>query len=419
LFRKTLKLSIVTSTSLILGLLSHFYILFWFGVSSETDAHITSLTLPALISSLLVVTLPQILVPVFVEHNASTTVAWYMVLPITSGFLLLTTMLYLLAPYLVPFIFFGLDTKTSELAIELTRIQAWSILAAGLSVVPVALLRARERVLVVESYSLLSSLTSLMILIPAVHAYGIIGASIAIMTKPWIQFILVVPSLGIPNREHLLENLYRTVWRRFAPILYAAPLYKLGPLIDRMLAAIAPLGDLSALAYGQQIWNSGLRVTDRAAATPFLTHASLAIRQQEMAILEQEYRKILKILTLLTASLVGLFWLLGGVLVDLLTQVGSFRSESAFSLWSVTLALGGMFIAGSWSQVSTAAMYSLGLTHFLTRVAMINFLASSLVKVVLFLYFGIIGLALGCVLYPLLNHLMFHRKFLTVLRQEN
>jgi peptidoglycan biosynthesis protein MviN/MurJ (putative lipid II flippase) len=63
-------------------------------------------------------------------------------------------------------------------------------------------------------------------------------------------------------------------------------------------------------------------------------------------------------------------------------------------------------------------MYSLGETHYLTRIAIINFFLSVAAKVTLFAIYGVPGIAAACTVYPLLNHVVFHRKFLNVLRSR-
>ncbi len=416
LFKSTLKLSITTSTGLLIGLLSQFYILFYFGTSIQTDAHIVSLTIPLLISSVFVVTLPQILVPIFLDQDDAGIAAWHVMIPLAAFFTVLSLALFLLAPFYIPLLFFGLNSDASQLAIELTKIQVWSILSAGLTIAPMTLLRAQEKILFTEIRSLIASTIGLVALVPATQYYGILGASLVFLLRSWIHLILVIPVLGSSRITKPSKALYRTIWHRTAPWLLAAPIYKLSPIVDRVLAANSPVGHLSSLVYGQQFWNSGLRIIDRSLATPFLTRSSKAVKSREIELVSREYRVILRTIFMITSLILSGFWLWGDDLILLLTEVSNFPVQSVYSFWLVTLVLGGTFIAGGWSQVSTAAMYSLGMTRYLTRVAITTFFLSTAVKILLFVLYGVPGLAVGCVLYPLLNHLMFHRKFVAELR---
>ena len=418
MFKSTLKLTITSSASLFIGLLSQFFILFYFGMSIETDAHVASITIPLLVSSLFVVTLPPVLVPIILDQAEYRAASWDLMILFGLAFAFLSWLLYLFAPIYMPLLFFGLDAETQKLAIELTRIQIWTILAGGLALAPTALLRAREEILTTEIRSLIASIIGLIVLIPATREYGILGASLALLSRAWINTLLLIPALGFPKFSQSSRALYRAFWERAAPLVFAAPLYKLGPLVDRVLAGMAPMGQLSSLVYGQQLWNSGLRVVDKAVATPFLTHVTKAVRDREVHTLEQEYRSILRVFTLIALVAVVCFWLFGEALISELASVSNFRAEAVFDLWFVALLLGGTFIAGGCSQISSAAMYSLGETHYLTRIAIINFFLSVAAKITLFAIYGVPGIAAACTVYPLLNHVVFHRKFLNVLRSR-
>jgi hypothetical protein len=114
LFKSALKLTITSSASLFIGLLSQFFILFYFGMSIETDAHVASITIPLLVSSLFVDTLPPVLVPIILAQAEHRAASWDVMVLLGLPFVLLSWLLYLSAPGYMPLLFFWIGSRILE-----------------------------------------------------------------------------------------------------------------------------------------------------------------------------------------------------------------------------------------------------------------------------------------------------------------
>ncbi len=137
MFKSTLKLTITSSASLFIGLLSQFFILFYFGMSIETDAHVASITIPLLMSSLFVVTLPPVLVPIILDQAEYRAASWDLMILFGLAFALLSWLLYLVRARLHATAVFRIGCETLRSWLLSSReFRLWTILAGRVTDLP-------------------------------------------------------------------------------------------------------------------------------------------------------------------------------------------------------------------------------------------------------------------------------------------
>lgn len=413
---RTFSVSIVVGLNIAIAIGIQFFILLHFGVGPDTDAHVASQTLPVLAGSLLTATLPQALVPILIAERDPGAAAWAILR--TMALISVPTVLALvvLTPLLVRALFFGMDEGAQAIAIDLSRIQMPTIVASALLAAPLARLYADHRVLTSEAAFLLASVITAAILPFLSNRYGIRGASVALLVRPFIQFAYVLSAIGRPPSAIRDRELRATVWHRVRPLLGSAPLYKLGPVVDRMLGSLAQTGQLTLLIYGQHVWSFGLTMIDRVFAKPLLANVSRGVFERRFDDARAAYLTHLRNVGILTTIAVAAFWLVGEPALALVSDVTRLTSADAAGLYTICLVLGGVLILGGMAQMSLTVVYSLGDTRSVMRIAIASFIAATAIKVALIQAFGVIGIALGAVFYQLANFVALHRCVMRALR---
>lgn len=410
------SVSIVTGLNIALAIGIQFYVLLSFGVGPDTDAHVASQTLPVLAGSLLTATLPQALVPILIAEQDPAAAAWAIMRRMALVAIPVVLLLTLLVPIWIPILFFGMDEQTLAIASDLSRIQMATVAASAMLAAPLARLYADGRVLTSEMCFLFASLVTAAILPVLSHRFGIRGASCALLVRPFLQLAGVVAAIGRPTGRVDARELTARVWQRVRPLAGSAPLYKLGPVVDRVLGSLTQPGQLTLLIYGQHLWSFALTLIDRVFAKPLLVTVSREIHERRLEQARSAYLSQLRLVGILTIILFAMFWLVGEPALHFASRVTNLTAQNASALYTMCLLLGGVLIAGGVAQMSLAVVYSLGDTRAVTRIAIGSFAAATLLKVALLPMFGVVGIAAGAVCYQVVNLVALHRCAMRALR---
>ena len=104
---------------------------------------------------------------------------------------------------------------------------------------------------------------------------------------------------------------------------------------------------------------------------------------------------------------IGLF---GQTMLDLLVGYGNVSANNVAQLWWIMIWLGGMFVGGAMGQISSSAFYASGDTITPTRIGIYSYTFYIPLKITLFYYFGLIGLALTTSMFLLVNVFFQNRQ---------
>ena len=96
------------------------------------------------------------------------------------------------------------------------------------------------------------------------------------------------------------------------------------------------------------------------------------------------------------------FWH-GESLLAVVARFGRISGAEVQSMWLIMITLVGFLIAGAAGQLASAAFYAKGDTATPTLVGVVGFTIGVFLKVIGFLHFGLIGIAVGTTLYYILN----------------
>ena len=409
--RLTISLGSIAVSNIVITVIVQWYILVEVGLSFELDAFFASQTIPLTLLAIMTASLNPVLVPLLAvtDPERFSQDAWGFFTVVGLTLLSLCALLYFLAPYWVPLLFPGFTDTTQSLAIGLTRVQLPSIVFMALSVVLGAAYHARQRFYWVQVAAMLGTVTMLIGIVWALPKYGIWAVAWSSVLRTAIQTVLLLPGIGRYRAVRDSEPLFSAAWARMKPLLLGSTVFKLGPIIDRYLASLAPTGALSLLAFGHQVYAAALQVSDRAVASPFVPRAAKYVGGREFAALWRGYKIRLAWVVAIAFSIFTSFVVFGRDLLDFALRYGQVYEQNITVLWGIMVVLGGMLLGGVAGQLSAAGLNAMGATRVVTGIALIGFGLSILVKAAGFFQLGVYGIALGIAFYQIFNAAFLHR----------
>jgi len=198
----------------------------------------------------------------------------------------------------------------------------------------------------------------------------------------------------------------KEAWRRIKPFLLGQTYAKSDPLIDRFLTSLTTAGNLSLLYIGQQLYSSINLITTKAISTPSVPRLALAAKFGEWSNFRRIYRqRLFWMLGITIAAAVGLF-ATGEPLLRLMIGHGGITAQNVHTLWWIMVALSGVLIGGAAGQVISGAFYAIGDTRTPTVLFIGTFTVYVPIKILAFLRYGVIGLAVVTSAHLVVNFLL-------------
>jgi putative peptidoglycan lipid II flippase len=408
--KTTVLLGALSAANIGLTFLFQWYVLVTLGPGASTDALFGGMTLVQFAITLTSTSLTHVLVPILAgqEEAALCQDAWSFVVLVGSLFLGLALLLYLTAPWWVPLTVPGFDAPTMELTVTLARIQLPGMVFAALNAIQWAAYRARQRFLWAEFSPVVAAAFALLALRWGMPRAGVVAAAWVGTLRWGLQTVLLLPAIGPPVWPGLGRPSVKLAWKRLRPLLAGNLYYKTDPLVDRFMLSQAGSGSLSLYHLALQIYGAANQVINRALAVPYVPRASLEHRAGRPEAARALYRRTLgQVVAVAAAGVLGLL-VVGRPALGLLIGHGSVRLERVGELWWVMVWLLGVFVGGALGQISSCSYYARGDTRTPTRLGAWSYTLHLPVKVALFAWAGVPGLALASSLYYLTSFGLQH-----------
>lgn len=406
-----LQLGTLSAVNIGVSFLLQWYVLVQLGPGTQTDALFAGMTVPQLMLTVFTASLMHVLVPLYTAKSEECLHrdVWAFLAVLGGLFGLLAVLLGMLATWWVPLTVPGFDAEGTRLTVELTRIQLVGMLFSAVNTVQWAASHARRRFVWAEVSQILAGGIAMLGLVWALPRFGIVAAAWINILRMALQTLFLAPSMGWPVRPDFNSPAIRQAMLRIKPLLLGTAYYKTDPLIDRVMLSMAGSGSLSLYYLAQQIYGAVSQVLNKAIATPMVPTLSLLHGAGDAGGFMRAYRR--KLLQASLISLAGLlvFGYMGREVLSHLVGYGSFGVGSVAALWGIMIWLGGMFIGGVAGQISSSAYYARGDTVTPTRIGIFSFTFYVPVKIALFYYFGVVGMAAATSLFFIFNFAMQHR----------
>jgi putative peptidoglycan lipid II flippase len=407
-FRQGLNLGALAVCNAALAFLSVWYIVTRTGINYKSDAFFASCALPQLTFVFLSTTLLPVLVPLLSTKSPERLRedAWTFFLLTGAIFLVLGIVLYASCSFWVPLLVPGFSDEGKSLTIAMTKIQVISmILNAGIVTLWVAQ-HARGRFVWVELSGVFANIAGLLFLVCALPRFGIMAAAWNTVFYNSLKLAFLLPALGRFSPPAWRSPTLREARRLLKPFLPGQAYLRAEPLLDRFLSSMNGAGSLSLLYVAQQIYANIIQVTNKAVIAPAAPRLAVEADFGEWQSYRRTYRYRLLLIALLASVGVLLLLPLGEPMLRLAIGHAGVTAENVYTLWLVLLALAGAFAGGASGQVVAGAFYAAGNTKTPTKVSALIYTIYLPLKIVVFLRYGLIGLAATVSAYFLINFLI-------------
>jgi len=403
--KQTLTLAALAGANILLTLLFQWYVITQLGVGIETDALFAGMALPTLILSVVSTSLTHVLVPLLATENEISfrQNAWGFFLGVSALFTVVALALFTTATYWVPWLVPGFSKPGQSLTVSLTRIQLVSMIFTASVSVLWSVYHARKQFIWVELSTVLSSLIALVLIVKLLAIYGVAAAALVIVLRTLLQVFWLLPGLGRWQWPQWNSTAMREAWRRIRPLLVGTSYYRTDPLVDRFLASMAPAGGLSLLYIGQQIYGVANVVVEKALAAPMVPQLAIEAAANRWPVFRSIYQKRLLIIGGLTAVGYAIFLIAGERILNLLIGHGGVTRDNVHLLWLIMVALVGFFIGGAMGQITSTTFYAMGDTRTPTRMSIVTYTLYVPAKVIAFMKYGLMGLAVVTSIYLFVN----------------
>jgi putative peptidoglycan lipid II flippase len=403
--RQTLTLACLAGANILVMLWFQWYVITQLGVGIQTDALFAGMALPQLILMVVSSSLTHVLVPMLETEDEVSfgRNAWGFFLGIGGIFTAFALVLILSATVWVPWMVPGFSREAQLLTVTVTRIQLVSMIFTAAVSVLWSVYHARQKFIWVELSTLLSSLVAFLLLIRILPLYGVVGASLLIVLRTGLQTVWLLPGLGRWRWPDLKSPAMREAWRRIRPLLIGTTYTRTDALVDRFLASMTPAGGLSLLYIGQQIYGVANTLAEKAIATPMIPRLAIHANAGEWPAFRRLYQHRLLAMAGLTAAGYIMLLVVGERVLNLLIGHGGVTQDNVHLLWSIMVALVGIFIAGAMGVITSKAFYAMGNTRTPTRMSIVTYTLYVPIKVLVFLRYGLMGLAVVTSAYFFVN----------------
>lgn len=393
----------------IIGVSTHIAIAALFGASSEMDAFLAADTLVQYVTTVVVLSLGFVFIPVFAgyvstgrEHEAWKIASGVLNLSVLLlGGLSCVGILYVesLLQHLTP----GLSPDALALASRVATITWPAIVATGM----VSLLTGMYQVLghfgwpaAVPAIGAVVNLGTVLVLAPSL---GVIGVAIGSVASIVIQVILLHRLLRIPGRYqfslHWQHPGVREVVHLLWPLLLSGLIVKCTSLIERYLASNLHEGSISHLAYAFRLIGAMALLLAQGITTIIFPKLSANVAQNNVEGLKHTISLGLRLMWLAVAPAVTIGIVLALPLVTVVYARGQFNMTDAENVAGLVrvflLALSAICLG----NITGRTIYALKSTRLLAIAGCIEAVAYVLYAFMLAHYFGLIGIAWSYVIY--------------------
>ncbi|MGC9361935.1 MAG: murein biosynthesis integral membrane protein MurJ [Candidatus Syntrophosphaera sp.] len=347
------NISVMSSAILlsrILGLVRDQVMAFCFGTTFLTDAFVVGYRIPNLLRRLFGEgALSAAFVPIYNEmgirgdRQKQITFA-LQILGILTFFLLIMTVLGIIfAPWIVKAIFPGLPSHTYSLAVVLTRIMFPYLLWIGLSSTMIAILNSHDRFFMTGLSSALLNLGMILSLVIPRFILGIEGVELTrwaawgVFVGGFLQTVINFPYLKQLGYHFKLMIRFggealSTLWKRFIPSLIGVGIRELNLIADSLMASFLAVGSISALEYGNRLFQLPLGIFAISAGTVLLPTYSRLVTKQDYPELSKNLRFAAVSLAYVMLPIMTLIVVLGGDVVRILFERGAFDAKA--TVWT-------------------------------------------------------------------------------------
>lgn len=405
--KKTIVLGALVAAQLVAALMIQVIIIRDVGVNKETDAFIASQSVASVFFAIIQVGLQSVWFPRFSAYS-NETVAWRNLLENALG----QAMALSCFVFLVMMVTSGLwlsklyPTFDKQQITETQKCLCVFSVANVLSVASLLLalaLRSIEKSLLVEILNAIVMVGSLGLVHWVAEQGALFPIAIIVLLRTVVLVFFLFKITGWPMIQ--LKNGYQEdrAWRQMWPVLWAASLYKLSPLVDRYWAGQAPAGALTVFNLAQTGIGAISMLLERSICVPLSASFGSYARQRRFNTLRATYRKGVAKVIFVASGFMLFSMSAKPQFLDIAEVALSIPYEVANELWWMCVLLVGYLLGAASATLPVAVLNALHDTKVPVSIGVAGFFFSLPIKALGFIYWGLEGMVLGASLHHIFN----------------
>ncbi len=401
-------LGIFSAGSICLSFLFQVLIFTTLGVGIETDALFAGMTIPQLVLSIISASLTHSLIPILAGKSSSEAKSdsWAFMALIFLLFGALGVVLGLTMNLWLPVTLPGFDVDKLSLTETLSKIQLIAMVFMAINGVQIASYHAGKKFIWAELSSCVTTFGAILYLILSSH-------NIDVETIAWIssiriilQVVLMLPGMGWPTISGMKQGTFIKTWRSIKPLLVGTSYFKTEMLVDRYLLSSAANGVLSEFNFAQQLISSSSQFLNKVLVAPLAPELALNYKNKDINGFKYIFYKGILYSTAIPIIAIIIFFIFGENLIGAILNYGNFQDKNITNIWVLILLLSGVSITANSGQVCSIAFYSMENSRTPVKMSIITYSIYIPIKFIIFIYFGVIGLAISISLYFFCNFLI-------------
>jgi putative peptidoglycan lipid II flippase len=401
------SLGALASLQLAASFLAQLIVLAAVGAGISTDAFVAAQAVPAVIFSILAVSLQNVWQPKLAVLSEQR-VLWREAQGTAQGQVLLlfggvSVVLIATANYWMQLLFPGFSKPQAELAAHMSQILLVAMVLNGQAALLTTAQRARERFVAAETVSLLATVAAAAALAMVVPIYGVEGAAWVGLARAFVVAVILYALAGMPAVALRQAWQEATVWRQLRPILAGSSLYKTGPILDRFWSSHAPAGGVTVFNLAQTGMGAFSSVLERAISVPVTPRLARLVAANDYSGVRKLYRACILRVTFLVGMLLLVLLLLKPFWSGLALSLLRVHEPLSSQMWLICVLLLGYTHVAASGNIAVAAFYAMGDAKTPVRVGVVGFALGAVLKSFAFVAWGLTGLALGTSIYYIIN----------------
>jgi putative peptidoglycan lipid II flippase len=319
-----------------------------FGASRELDAYFAAFRIPDAIFQLVVAgALSAALIPVFQGYRArgQDVEAWKLASSVINLVLIalgiLSLVMAIFAPVLVPIVAPGFDAPTTELTIRMTRVMLLSPVLIGMGAVVTGILNSYQQFTVPSFAPLLYNLAIIGAAIFLAPIMGVEGLAVGVAIGSMAHLVIQLPNLArVGQRYDLTIGLGHPGVRKVAwlmgPRTLGLAAGQLNFLVSTVLASGLPEGSLTAYNYAFQLSQLPVGIIGVSIAIALFPTMSQDAALGRIGEIRRQVANAVRLLVFVAAPMTAILIVLREPLTSVFYQYGLF-SQSATDRTASTL----------------------------------------------------------------------------------
>lgn len=410
--RQSRNAAIVTVLSVagqLVGLVTQVVIAGIFGARADMDAFLAASTLPQYVVAVLLGALSAVFVPVFLDSHAAgkPADAWRLASSVVTlagvALAALAAVGVVSAGFLLRLTTPGLSAESLDVAVRVARVTWPTIAASGIIGLVTGICHATGRFTWPAIIPVLGAVLNLVLVLVLAPRWGVFGVAVAATVSLFVQTAFFLRdvvghdrlTLSFDWRHPGIARVATLLW----PLVLSALLIRYTPIVDRYLASGMPEGAIAHLGYAFKLVTFLVVFIPSGIAAVVFPRMALDMSLRDLDGVRRTISLAMRVMWLGVAPLIAIGAVLAYPFITVLLERNAFVAADTAQvavLWQIYLL---SLIGACLGSVTGRAFYAMKATRTIAVMGVIEAAGYAAYTSYLAWRFGVVGVAIGYVLY--------------------